>query len=141
MAAVATLQLSARPVMPPLFTDNMVIQQQTDAPIWGTAKAGKKVTITASWNQTTVSTTADANGHWRTSLRTPQAGGPYTITISDGQKITLKNVMVGEVWLCSGQSNMEMPIDGWSRVNNYEQEKEEANQYSNIRLLQVRKNI
>lgn len=140
LAMIASLHLNARPAMPPLFTDNMVIQQKTDAPIWGTAKAGKKVSITTSWNNTTVSTTADSKGFWRTTLRTPQAGGPYTITISDGQKITLRNVMVGEVWLCSGQSNMEMPIDGWSQVKNYEQEKQEANQYTNIRLLQVRKN-
>ena len=137
---LAALPVSAKPVMPPLFTDNMVFQQQTDAPIWGQAKAGKKVTITASWATTPVETTADAQGNWRTTLRTPQAGGPYTLTVSDGQKVTLQNVMVGEVWLCSGQSNMEMPVDGWSRVLNFEQEKQEANQYQNIRLLQVRKN-
>lgn len=141
LAIVASLHLYARPVMPPLFSSNMVIQQQTNAPIWGMAKAGKKVTVTASWDNTTITTTANSKGYWRTTLRTPQAGGPYTITISDGQKIKLENVMVGEVWLCSGQSNMEMPIDGWSQVKNYEQEKQEANQYANIRLLQVRKNI
>ena len=138
--AAGTLQLSARPVLPPLFTDNMVFQQQSDAPVWGQAKAGKKVTITASWSDTPVVTTADARGQWRATLRTPEAGGPYTVTISDGQKLVLQNVMVGEVWLCSGQSNMEMPIEGWGRVQNFEQEKQEANQYANIRLLQVRKN-
>ncbi len=133
--------VSARPVLSPLFSDNMVIQQQTDAPIWGEAKAGKKVTVTASWDGQTIITTADSQGKWRTSLNTPKAGGPYTITVNDGQKVTLQNVMVGEVWLCSGQSNMEMPIDGWARVNNYEQEKEEANQYPNIRLLQVTQHV
>ena len=136
--AAGTLQLSARPVMPPLFTDNMVFQQQADAPIWGQAKAGKKVTVTASWAAAPVEATADAQGNWRTTLRTPQAGGPYTVTISDGQQLVLRNVMVGEVWLCSGQSNMEMPIEGWGHVMNYEKEKQEANQYTNIRLLQVR---
>ncbi|MBQ3629830.1 MAG: 9-O-acetylesterase [Prevotella sp.] len=140
MVVGGSLQLSARPVMPPLFTDNMVFQQQVDAPIWGQAKAGKKVTVTASWAAAPVETIADAQGNWRTALRTPQAGGPYTVTISDGQKLVLHNVMVGEVWLCSGQSNMEMPIEGWGHVMNYEQEKQEANQYANIRLLQVRKN-
>ncbi len=137
LAASSFLTMQARPVLPPLFTDNMVIQQQTDAPIWGEAKSGATVTVIGSWNNLPVTTTADANGRWRTTLRTPEAGGPYSITISDGQRLTLSNVMVGEVWLCSGQSNMEMPIDGWARVNNYEQEKEEANQYPDIRLLQV----
>ncbi len=141
LAAVSVLTVSARPVMSPLFTDNMVIQQQTDAPIWGQAKAGKTVTVTASWDGKTVSTTSDAQGKWRTTLKTPAAGGPYTITISDGQKLVLNNVMVGEVWLCSGQSNMEMPIDGWTRVYNYEEEKAEANQYPNIRLLQVKQRV
>ncbi len=140
MAAVGALQMNARPVLPPIFTDNMVLQQQTDAPIWGQAKPGKKVTVSTSWNNATVVTTADAEGRWRTSLHTPEAGGPFTLTVSDGQALVLQNVMVGEVWLCSGQSNMEMPIDGWGRVLNYEQEKQEADQYQNIRLLQVRKN-
>ena len=135
------LTAAARPVMPQLFTDNMVVQQLTDVPFWGQAKAGKKVTLTASWTDSQAVVTADEHGNWRTSLRTPEAGGPYTITVSDGQKLTLQNVMVGEVWLCSGQSNMEMPIEGWGHVMNYEQEKLEANQYTNIRLLQVRKNI
>ena len=141
LASVCVLQVSARPVMPPLFTDNMVFQQQTDAPIWGQASAGKTVTVVASWDGKAVTATADAQGRWRTQLHTPQAGGPYTVTISDGQKLVLQNVMVGEVWLCSGQSNMEMPIDGWTRVNNYEQEKQEANQYPNIRLLQVKQRV
>lgn len=141
LTASCVLQMSARPVLSPLFTDNMVIQQQTKAPIWGQAKAGRKVTVTASWDGKTVTGMADAKGDWRVELQTPSAGGPYTITVSDGEKVTLQNVMVGEVWICSGQSNMEMPIDGWTQVNNYEQEKQEANQYPNIRLLQVKQHI
>ncbi len=141
LTAAVLLPAGARPVLSPLFSDNMVIQQQTDAPIWGQAKAGKKVTVTASWDGTTVTATADAQGRWRTALHTPAAGGPYTITVSDGQSVTLRNVMVGEVWLCSGQSNMEMPVEGWGHVLNYEQEKEEANQYPNIRLLQVTQHV
>ena len=137
LSMAGMLSAHAHPVLPPLFSDNMVIQQQTNAPIWGQAKPGRQVTVTASWDGKTIKTTADAQGNWRTALQTPAAGGPYTITVSDGQKLTLQNVMVGEVWLCSGQSNMEMPIDGWGQVLNYEQEKEEANQYPDIRLLQV----
>lgn len=141
LVTASALTAVGRPQLPPLFTDNMVFQQLSDAPIWGQAKPGKKVTISTSWDGGTITTMADASGLWRTSLRTPEAGGPYTVTISDGQKLVLQNVMVGEVWLCSGQSNMEMPIDGWSRVLNYEQEKQEANQYPNIRLLQVSRTV
>ena len=138
---MGVLGVCARPVMSPLFSSNMVIQQQADAPIWGKAKPGRTVTVTASWDGKVVTTVADAEGRWRTALRTPSAGGPYSITVSDGQKVVLDNVMVGEVWLCSGQSNMEMPVDGWGRVNNYEQEKVEANQYPDIRLLQVSQRV
>ena len=134
------MQLAAQPVMPQLFTDNMVLQQLTDVPVWGQAKPGKTVTVTPSWDNSPATTKADAQGNWQTTLRTPHAGGPYTITVSDGRKRILQNVMVGEVWLCSGQSNMEMPVEGWGHVMNYEQEKNEANQYPDIRLLQVRKN-
>ena len=96
----------AKPVLSALFSDNMVLQQNTQAPIWGEATPGKQVKITPSWSKETISVTADETGKWKTSLPTPAAGGPYTITISDGKKIQLSNVMIGEVWICSGQSNM-----------------------------------
>ena len=140
LAATVVVSAGAKPVLPPLFTDNMVLQQQCDVPIWGQAKPGKKVMVQASWSDMTAIAEADAQGRWRTTLHTPKAGGPHTITVSDGQKLILQNVMSGEVWLCSGQSNMEMPVEGWGHVKNYEQEKQEANKYTNIRLLQVRKN-
>ena len=99
--------------LPYFFSDNMVLQQQTDAAIWGWAKAGSTVTITTSWNKTTYSTKADAAGKWKTTIKTTAAGGPYSITVSDGTPVTIKNVLLGEVWLCSGQSNMEMPMKGY----------------------------
>lgn len=95
----------------------MVLQQNTQAPIWGEATPGKQVKITPSWSKETISVTADETGKWKTSLPTPAAGGPYTITISDGKKIQLSNVMIGEVWICSGQSNMEMPLAGWEKYS------------------------
>ena len=73
---------------------------------------------------------------WLVRVATPKAGGPYEITISDGTPVTLHNVMIGEVWLCSGQSNMDMPVNGWGQVNNYEAEVKAAD-HSNIRLLRV----
>jgi len=124
----------------PLFTDNMVMQQQTDAPIWGTCRPGKKVTLKTSWDKRTYTTTADSEGCWRTTVSTPSAGGPYTVTISEGKSVTLKNVMIGEVWLCSGQSNMDMPVKGWGKVKDYEAETSNAN-HENIRLLQVKQTV
>lgn len=129
--------LSAQVKLLPVFSDNMVLQQQTQAPIWGESKPNKKVEITTSWDQKKYSVQADAQGKWSTKVATPVAGGPYDITISDGKKVKLSNVMIGEVWICSGQSNMEMQVEGWGKVKNYEQEKEEANNYPNIRFLLV----
>ena len=123
----------------PLFSDNMVVQQQrTDAPIWGTAKAGRKVTVTTSWNGRKYETTADADGHWRVEVSTPSAGGPYTIDISAGKKVTLHNVMAGEVWLCSGQSNMEFQL---LSSNNAKAEIADCSNHPDIRLLRVKKTI
>jgi len=96
-----------------LFTSNMVLQQQSNVPIWGWDKAGSSVTISASWNKKSYKTRANANGKWMVKISTPVYGGPYTVTISDGNTIKLDNVLIGEVWLCTGQSNMEIPMKGY----------------------------
>lgn len=111
----AVLRAGAVVTLPSFFSDNMVLQQQTEAAIWGTAAPGAKVVITPGWTRTKTVVIADPeSGRWFTRLATPAAGGPYDIIISDGEKITLKNVLIGEVWFCSGQSNMEMPMKGFS---------------------------
>lgn len=96
----------------------------------------KTVKITTSWDGKTYETLAGKDGKWKLSVRTPEAGGPYELTLTDGQKLVLKNVMVGEVWICSGQSNMEMPLKGWGKIMDYEKEIAEAN-HPDIRLLHV----
>lgn len=96
-----------------IFSDEMVLQQKTETPIWGTAKTGEQVNITTSWNNKTYSTRTDKNGKWKIKTSTPPAGGPYKITVSADKKITLNNVYIGEVWLVSGQSNMSMPLKGY----------------------------
>ncbi|SHE99374.1 sialate O-acetylesterase [Dysgonomonas macrotermitis] len=96
-----------------IFTDNMVLQQQTQAPVWGWAKEKSKINITTSWDGKEYETVADNNGKWRISVTTPIAGGPYTIAINGSEKIELKNVFIGEVWLASGQSNMSMRLKGY----------------------------
>jgi sialate O-acetylesterase len=99
--------------LPSIFGDNMVLQQQSDVAVWGKAAPGASVTVKTSWNGKSWSARADNNGYWKLKVSTPSAGGPYTVTISDGKPVTLKNVMIGEVWICSGQSNMEMPMKGY----------------------------
>lgn len=133
------LKVSANVKLPAIFTSNMVLQQQSQVPFWGEATPNKKLKITTSWNNKTVETLVDAFGKWKTIVATPVYGGPFSIEITDGKKLKLENVMIGEVWVCSGQSNMEMALAGWGKINNYEQEIAAAN-YPTIRLLQVTKN-
>ncbi|MBT34089.1 MAG: sialate O-acetylesterase [Thalassobius sp.] len=107
------LEIKAEVTLPAIFGDNMVLQQQTDAAIWGKASPSKKVSVTTSWNKKTYSATADKDGKWKVKVATPVAGGPYQITISDGKTLKLNNVLIGEVWICSGQSNMQMTMLGY----------------------------
>jgi sialate O-acetylesterase len=100
--------------LPSVFGDNMVLQQQSQVAVWGWAKVNSSVTVTCSWNKKTYSAKSDGNGYWRLKVNTPAASyTPYTLTISDGKPVSLKNVLIGEVWICSGQSNMEMPMKGY----------------------------
>ena len=92
-----------------LFTDGMVIQRETKAPVWGTADVGEKVTVSASWGKTAAAT-ADASGKWSVKLQTPSAGGPHTLTINGNNTVEIKDVLSGEVWFCSGQSNMDFEM-------------------------------
>lgn len=97
-----------------ILTDNMVLQRNTEVKLWGTASAGEKLTIITDWNNSQYTVICNEKGEWLQKVLTTDAGGPYTITISSKkEKITLKNILLGEVWLCSGQSNMEMAITGY----------------------------
>lgn len=91
----------------------MVLQQQSEVTFYGKASPGKRVYVSASWNNRKISTVSNQDGRWELVLPTPEAGGPYTITFSDGEELMLKNILIGEVWFCSGQSNMEMPVKGF----------------------------
>lgn len=99
-----------------LFTDHMVIQREIKAPVWGTADVGEQVTVTGSWGESAV-TTADASGKWSVKLKTPKAGGPYTLTIQGNNTVEIKDVLSGEVWFCSGQSNMDFEMKRLAGVN------------------------
>ena len=109
-----TFQINAKIKLPALFSDNMMLQQKSNAPMWGWAEKNGNLTIKTSWDAKIYKAKADNSGKWNLLIQTPSAGGPFTIEITEGkEKITIKNVLIGEVWLCSGQSNMEMPLRGF----------------------------
>ncbi len=118
MAIFVTLVLSApcasaKVRLPSVIGDNMVLQRNSTVSLWGRTDAEKKVSVTTSWNGAKYRTTANGEGRWSVEVATGDAGGPYTVTISDGEELTLENILLGEVWICSGQSNMEMPVCGF----------------------------
>lgn len=130
--------------LPALISDNMVLQQKAKITLWGWADAGEPVAVWNSWNNRTVKTKADANGNWRIQLQTIHAGGPYEVRIKSSNAIAIKNVLLGEVWLCSGQSNMEFPLgkqQGWrTGVFDYEQAVANANEPL-MRLFTVKQEV
>lgn len=106
----------ARVEMPAQLGDNAVLQQQADVRLWGRAKAGSQVEIAPSWTSSKTVVKAGSDGRWQATVATPAASyTPYEITVTDGDgpAATMKNVLVGEVWIASGQSNMEMPLRGF----------------------------
>ena len=126
--------------LPAVIGDSMVLQRGGEVAIWGWADAGEEVKVRGSWSRLfdgEKKTVADADGKWQVMLKTSGAGGPYTVTITGNNEIVLKDILVGEVWVCSGQSNMEWPM---GRVDNAEAEIAVAD-YPKIRLFTVAKNI
>lgn len=125
--------------LPKVIGDHMVLQRETDAAIWGWGTPGERVRVRGSWMGEDRSAEVAGDGRWIVRIPTPAAGGPHTITISDGTTITLTDIMSGEVWLCGGQSNMEWPIraltsgDAAKTIN-------EADD-PNIRIFEVRRNV
>ncbi|MBR5703222.1 MAG: endonuclease/exonuclease/phosphatase family protein [Bacteroidales bacterium] len=113
LAIVCGLALNAKITLPSVIGDGMVLQQQSDVAIWGWTDTGKTVSVKASWSRGRYQAEPDSDGKWSLRIHTPAAGGPYELTLSDGEKTVVKNILVGEVWFCSGQSNMEMPMRGF----------------------------
>jgi sialate O-acetylesterase len=121
-----------------LFSEHAVLQRNIPIPVWGTADGGEKVTV--SFKNETQTTIADASGKWMVKLPKQKAGGPYKLEIKGTNTITIEDIYVGEVWLCSGQSNMDMTVARedryWCGVHNEEKEVAEAN-YPEIRIFDV----
>ena len=139
----ADANLHAEITLPKIIGDHMVLQRGTAAPIWGKAAPGEKISIQSDWQRKAITVTADSDGKWLAKIPTPKTGGntPHTIAISgDNEKIVLHDVLVGEVWVCSGQSNMEFPVgyqyQGYTGATNWENELRHAD-FAGIRLFTV----
>ena len=113
-----------------IFGDHMVLQRNTHVQLWGSAGAGELIRVRPSWYEKDAAVTAGPDGHFSVQLTTPEASGPHTIRLSGKNELTLSDVMIGEVWLASGQSNMEMGVGylhgGYSGVANWERELNDA---------------
>ncbi len=141
---VASIQLSAKIALPAIISQNMVLQQKESVKLWGWAEPGERVEISSSWGKKT-SAVADGSGKWLAKLKTPGACSGQWVEFLSGsskEKITVGNILVGEVWLASGQSNMEFEMmphqkDTWmTGMYNWETEAADA-QYPNIHLFKV----
>lgn len=122
--------------LPAIISDNMVLQADFNAPIWGIAAPENKIAVNCSWDDEKYITDADANGKWMIRIKTPKSSGICNITIACGQESrTIKNILIGQVWLCSGQSNMQWPVKD---SKDAEKEILEAN-WPDIRLFTVQR--
>ena len=120
--------------LPEIFSDNMVLQQQSEVTFWGWAKPGEMVKLSADWLDSSLEIKTNNQGNWSLKVVTPKAGGPYNIQLKGFNEIEFKNVLIGEVWLCSGQSNMEWTAN--SGIINKEEEVAKAD-FPKIRLFTV----
>ena len=141
IAALVALAFGAQAKvrLPHMIGDNMVLQQQTEARL-GWAKPGKTIKITTSWSDETTTAKADKQGEWLAKVKTPKASyTPLSITFDDGEKLTISNVLAGEVWVCAGQSNMEMPVKGFwmCPVKDYNQVVIDAKNHGAIRSVKI----
>ena len=159
--------LAAGISFPAFISDGMVLQQRSKAQLWGKSAVNSEITVVSSWDGKKYTTRSDERGNWKLQVVTPTAGGPYSITFEEadnrissggsettsgsvttsgnrtnsGSRVTLHDILIGEVWLCSGQSNMEMPMKGFKNqpVENSNMDiLRSAN--PNLRLFTVKRN-
>lgn len=132
---LASTSAFAKVVLPAVFTDNMVLQRNSEVAVWGWGDSGETLRITGTWSKSdTVSAKVANDGKWITKIKTGDGGGPYILSVIGSSTVKVNNVLLGEVWICSGQSNMEWSIN--SKVTNGEEEAAAAN-FPNIRFLDV----
>src|SRR6266404_3184066 len=109
--SVPSLTVFANVRLPAVLGSHMVLQQKTEVTIWGWCDAAEKIKLKADWDTTTYSAVGSSLAKWSIQIKTPVAGGPYQVTINGNNKIVLEDILIGEVWVCSGQSNMEMSVN------------------------------
>jgi sialate O-acetylesterase len=124
--------------MPKIFGDSMILQRNAPINVWGWASPGETIRVRFH-NQQRVAQ-AGPNGSWATVLAPEPVGGPYVLQVQEKTTITFHGILMGDIWVCSGQSNMEMPLNGWTQVLNFEQEIATAN-FPAIRLFTVEKDV
>lgn len=132
---------SAQTKLPAILGSNMCLQQQAEVKIWGWDTPGQEVKVSPSWNRKGVTTQTTESGKWITTITTPKAGGPYSIKVKGSTTVSLKNVLMGEVWVCSGQSNMDRKLGlqgGQKPIVNFWEASQQANQ-PEIRLFLVKR--
>jgi len=122
--------------LPNIFGDNMVLQRNSEVKIWGWASPKEEIKLVSSWNNQEYKVVANNQAQWELKIKTPEAGGPFTISIKGYNEVILKNILIGEVWICAGQSNMEMSAS-WGIDDGEEEVKNAAN--PNIRFFTVSK--
>ncbi len=132
--------VQAKVRLPHILGDNMILQQNTEANLWGWDKPGTQVSVTTSWSSGKYSAKTGKDGKWSVKIQTPKASyTPLSITFDDGEKTTLSNILAGEVWVCAGQSNMEMPVKGFGNcpVKDYNKAVVEASHYKGIHYVKI----
>ena len=126
--------------LPRVFSNQMVLQRNTVVEIWGWAKTGEEVAVRCDWLDSPAVAIADADGRWQVELKTGPAGGPHSITVQGENQISLEDILFGEVWIASGQSNMEMPLikmsNAYTGIQHAAAEVRDAN-YPQLRLFQA----
>lgn len=128
--------MMANVTLPNIFGDNMVLQRNSEVKIWGWANPKEEIKLVSSWNNQEYKVVANNQAQWELKIKTPEAGGPFTISIKGYNEVVLKNILIGEVWVCSGQSNMEMSVN-WGIDDGEEEAKNATN--PNIRFFTVPK--
>lgn len=136
------LGLYADVQLPSIFSDNMVLQQNANVRIWGKARPGEKITLKSSWERKKYKVTASAEGRWEVFMQTPAATSNQLLTLKGDNQVVIRNILIGEVWLCSGQSNMEFPVAKnpavkWKKGMINEAEEMKDADYPEIRLFHV----
>lgn len=138
--ALSLTSAQAKVKLPHILGDNMILQQNTEARLWGWDKPGTEITVSTSWAAGTYKAKTGKDGKWAVKVKTPAASyTPLSITFDDGEKTTLSNILAGEVWVCAGQSNMEMPVKGFGNcpVEGYNKAVLEANNYKGIHYVKI----